>query len=304
VKTCTVAHRAEPDLLQTLADAIQSELAGDGADAGARPAHLVAGVVHDEIVELIAHPLDCHPTDALMGFTAPENWWCLGVVAHGRAHPATDRRAHPATDRPVPPRAVQVIHLVSRDGEAMSLLREAGAATTTAHRRCLSRHDGGQIHDCCRRALGLATAPPPDDSLELWASIWLDRVLAQALAGHLDHAGWADVAALHAAFDRLAVDERAAARPFVVGHLGAAGRILADAHPWDRLRAQALLGHEPTLGLSPDHVAWMDVGMFARAARAAFLPIEVVLADLDAILPGDAYRRLVATLSGWDLLGA
>ena len=266
--------------------------------------------------------VDLH--DALLGFVAPDDWWAVGVAVsgsvvgdagpgHGRGRP----RRHRAASR------VRVTALVARDGRAVSVVRRGSQAET------LDEPPSGLVGDSLRRALGLPTPPPPETTTGYWVALWLDRVVASAVAtpgrpgGPSEPRGpggpavartWPAVAALHPAWPEACAPTPAA--------LAAATARLASRWPWPRLRfhlpatlaalsatrapGDASVGGAAAPVDGPDEVlpglptravaAWMDDGMFARAVDG-MLPLAADLFDACAhLLPPGALTQLAATI--------
>ena len=238
--------------------------------------------------ELATRPLDgAHPLDALLGFVAPPRWAALGVATPGTGH---------ALDGDRPPERVHVTMLLARSGASAGVLRRGDRATR------LGDPPEGLVADACRRALGLATAPPPATTAGLWARWWLDR-LVQASAERAPGSpvpGWADAVALHPAKCVPAPGEPAP-EPAAVA---AATLGLADAWGWGRLRehpgvADMLPGPGPSAGaLTPEVAAWMDDGMFARWLLSALPPPDDLLDACWGLLPEAVAARVAATVAG------
>jgi hypothetical protein len=94
--------------------------------------------------------------------------------------------------------------------------------------------------DACYRAMGLATPPPPADSTELWAAMWLDRLLADAARGEpatdVRTAAWTHPAVELFAAHEPGLTDAAVARLARLGHL------MGRAKPWPDLRQRARRG--------------------------------------------------------------
>ena len=151
-------------------------------------------------------PLPGDPLDDLVGLHAPGPWWCVGVATTGLARglPETAVLKPRGGDRPGHP--VQIVHLVSRAGDAVSVHRLRGgaggeheAAPSASFRRGPMTAWGGLLDDHLRRVLDLPCAAPPASTVELWATCWLDALLSAALRGDLAGATWAEMVAFHPA---------------------------------------------------------------------------------------------------------
>jgi hypothetical protein len=262
------------DALMSLVTATEAELAAAGVDGAI--IHLSA--LAPEGQGLTWFPLEgSHPLDLLLGFLAPPHWRALGVSCQGDAHLLGAGQPAAPAPRTQPHRATVTV-LLDRSGGSAGLLRRGPAATT------LPGPPQGEIADACRRALGLATAPPPATTLDLLTLTWLDRVVD--LAGRAETASrlrtWAAVARLHPA--AAAEGHRAAATVSPVA-LAASAATLADAWPWARLRAHpsalALPGRLP----SAAEAAWMDDGMWARWLLSRLPAADDLVAAVDGLLP-------------------
>lgn len=299
------AEVADLDHLELVATRLEASLSDDRSfspDPGDHPAPLLLGaIVHGDTVELMLKPVDRHPVDELMGFTVPAEWTCIGVATGAWAStfdPSGPRRPRPTgIDR----RRVRVLHLVSRSGVSVNILREASVEPVVQRRRASPLEDLGQVDDCCRRSLGLATAPAPADSRELWAYLWLDRVLAETAAGCLDRATWPDLAALHPAYTVAIAQDDPELNRHVIDHLVLAGEFFTAQHPWRELLRLTRLDAGP-IPLPTEVAAWMDTGMYARTALSVFPELDDTLLDLNALLDTAPYRRLVDTIEAWGLL--
>jgi hypothetical protein len=231
--------------------------------------------------------------DALLGFTAPPAWHVIGAVSEGTAHPL---------DGGVPQTA-RVIHLVSRQGESASVVRLLGDDDVQVD--ASAGPPDGRLDEVCRRVLALPTAPPESSPQALWASTWLDRVLARSAGSGTRAAAlsWADVAALHPAVTVIAPDDPALAAE-AGDHLEEMGNALVLAFGWGALRARCAAGEWPVPGIPPSLAAWMDDGMFARWAMFAYPALDVLFDDLDVLLAPDVHARIATTLTRWRLLTA
>jgi hypothetical protein len=168
--------------------------------------------------------------------------------------------------------------LLDRQDAGAGLMR-AGEAVTPLPERPV-----GTVADACRRALGLATAPAPPSTLELWTLAWLDRLVEVAAGGggRARLGTWAQVAGLHAAVGPLTGTAAGASGP---GALAASARALAGAWPWARLRADPrvvpLPGGPPSAALA----TWMDDGMWARWLLGRFPAVDDLVTAVHALLP-------------------
>jgi hypothetical protein len=293
------------DALELVAAQIDTALGDDTAfsdDPADHPTPLLVGAVLDTgRSALMVKPAAGHPVDELLCFVAPDDWSCVGVASGAWASTFDPRRPHRPRPSNIDRRRVRLVHLVARSGASVNILREAGAEPVVERRPSAPIVDHGMIDDCCRRALGLATAAAPADSRELWVCAWLDRVLAEAAAGRLRGAAWPDIACLHPAYDLVAAEGQPALAAWVVEHLVRAGELLTERYSWREVQRLSERGAGP-VRVPPAVAAWMDTGMFARTALSSYPDLDDTLLDLDALLDAAAYRRLVEALEAWRIL--
>ena len=258
----------------------------------------------DGDVRVFMKPLDCHPAQALMGWYAPEGWWCLGVASGGWA--STSDPDAPGAPRPsqVDRRRIRMLHLVSREGEAYFAANDPLNGPFHRHEMGPPAGAVGLIDDCVRCALRLPTAPAPDDPAEYFALVWIDRLLRAAVSGGFEGASWTAVAGLHPVFDFVRGESEPRVHAWAVDHVARAGELLVKAYPWPRLRKHALQGRGFTHRYPRDVVEWMDLGMFARTSLGHLPPLEDALLDLGHLLGDAVYVQLVDTIEHWGLLAA
>ena len=210
------------------------------------------GIDPDAGAELAVRPLDGHPAEFLLGFSAPLSWRAIGVSAEGWA---TQYEESPlgytvtASAGDVRHR-VRAITLVDRDGATAGLLRSENGRVD---------HDPpgeGLVLDCLRRALGRRTSPPAVSVDLLFATLWLEAVVSvgQRTSGPI---GWAEAQALHPARKLLTGEAQPSAYEVVE-----AARALGRVCDWAQVREQIIRGWD--LGLEPRLAVWMDTGMLSR----------------------------------------
>jgi hypothetical protein len=261
--------------------------------------------------EVACRPLEDHPLSALVGFTAPQDWRALGIRCNGRAR----RLQPPRTDDPgagAVPTPVVLTMLLDRAGRGAGIMRHGQVVTP------LPGPPEGVVADACRRALGLPTAPPPQDTIELWVLIWLDRLVETvAVLGRAErYATWETIAALHpAAPGQPAQTGRPQAPPSAAPleptaapiALAEATRQLAEAWPWSRLRVDPDVADTAGPPLPSDIAQWMDDGMFARWVLAELPELADLASAVDALLPPAlataVARTVTATGVPWPLSG-
>lgn len=248
----------------------------DGFDLGVRP-------LEDELSVV----------EALAGFTAPAEWLAIGVVTEGNARHLAD---------PGERRRVRCVHLVDRSGASGSTLRLQGEEVTVLGGA--DEQPSGRIDDVCRRALGLSTSPPEHTSAELWASVWLERLLEHRGCTPTDmRLPWRDVAELHPAV-ALMVGEADGERwgPEAAQHLTRLGELLAEIHSWPVLRLACAAGEWPVDSVPSEVAHWLDDGAFSRWVLGEFPPLDQLAAAACEVVPPSVRRRLRATLRSWQLL--
>jgi hypothetical protein len=300
----------ETERLDSLASAIEAVLARD-VD---HPPTLVVAIDDGDEVEVRLRALDHHPSLELEGLVAPPSWWCLGVVSGGFARPY-DLGTEPVGATPRDRYRVHLAHLVARTGLSARVLRdqrtgEVVVQDTTSYRDHAvgaadpigREHAGGQLDDYLRCALGLPTPPPHRGTVELFAALWIHRVMNEAAMHRLLDASWPHIAGQHPVLDvpRAVGDDQL--QQFALADLVRAGALMAEAHPWDRVRATCQLGIGPVSGPPADLAGWLDTGAFSRLVMAMFGPIEDLLVDLHELVRPEVHAQLIDTIGAWGLL--
>jgi hypothetical protein len=226
-------------------------------------------------------PLDEHPIDALAGFTAPDDWFAVGVASDGWAH-----SLEPATR--VARQRIRMIALVARDGSEVSAMRRYG----NDELEFLAGRGEGDLADTLRRVLGLATAPPSVHIGELMAKIWLEAIIAAGRRGkHATKLSWERAAVLHPAMELVTY-------PVTANNLPALAADIAGRMDWERLRRRMAEGHDA----QAIEAAWMDTGMFARRMVNGRPPIDDLLRRANHRLTPAASARVHEALEAWGLL--
>src|SRR5690606_9953570 len=145
-------HLATDASLHLLADHLTEALAGGELE----PCLLHVATPDVDGFELGVKPLDgLHPTDVLLGTTAPADWHAVGIATHGWAYHVAER-GDPARRR----HRVHVVTLLSRSGEHAHRVR---ADDEDVEEALGAEPPGGEQVDLLRRVLGLRTDPPPCD---------------------------------------------------------------------------------------------------------------------------------------------
>ncbi len=292
------ARRVDPERLATVLD-LSLRHASDGTDDGSGGGPALAVGVHgirSEAFELALHPLvGPDPVRSLFGFVAPRQWDAFGVVAGG-----TSRRPHAETghapgdgDDPTP---IHIGVLVSRSGTQALATRRPGGAID---RIVPADQCGGRVPDACRRVLGLATAPPAGDTAELWATLWLETLLAGSLTD-LRTIGWAEAVRAFPCFDVVVAGDPDLAA-LAADHIVELGQAARRAWPWEQLLASCRAGLVPACGLEADEARWMDAGIFSREVLGRFPPLADLLGDLTAVLTVEVVARIEQALAAWGL---
>jgi hypothetical protein len=242
-------------------------------------------------------PLEgAHPSDLLVGFTAPADWYALGTAARGWSYPRAERgqadRTRLRTD---------VVLLITRSGEFAYRVHTEDGSSFGAE----AGEPAGAQFDTMRRCLGLPTAPPPAGTDVLFAHFWLGELLATP-PGALGC--WDDVAALHLAH---ALAEEFAGNPHMIeiGHdlavasdgvadaaLSQAMVVYADVYDWGALRMLVEAGKRSFADCTPAMARWFDNGSFARHLLSGFPSLRVLESAAAEMLPGPIARQLSATL--------
>lgn len=225
-------------------------------------------------VDLHAKPFEGHPAEVLAGFTAPPEWFGVGVLVTGWQHDLTGRREKARA---------RITTIVCRDGAAVDAVR------TEADGLRMTEGDAvGFVPDTLRRVLGLPTAPPAPGDLEEWmAKCWLQIVLTQTKRGkRAPKLRWREVAALHPAIDTVGADP---------ADLAAVAPELATKMTWERFRRIHAEDGD-------DVAAWMDEGMFARYEVGGRPPVAELVRSARTRLSPAALARVEETLLEWGLL--
>lgn len=230
--------------------------------------------------ELGVGPLDgAHPTDVLLGLTAPPHWHAVGIASSGWAHHVSER-GDPGRRR----HRVHVVSLLSRTGEHAH--RTTSDDPELAGRLGREAPVGEQV-DLLRRVLGLPTDPPPVDASAYWSIQWLAG-LVSADPPVTDVAGAME---LHPALRLLRHGSRGDDAD-VEDVLAAFHRVLG----WGRLRELASQGRYEATDLAPADAAWLDEGAFARFVLNRCAPLHVLRARLATHVPHPVARAVVEVL--------
>ncbi len=149
----------------------------------------------------------------------------------------------------------------------------------------------GRLSDYCHRVLGMPTPPPPASTDELWAALWLERVMRRVTGDPGWAPGWTVPADLHPAFDL-----GDSARDVEV-----AARQLTSEWTWAALRRAAVGGDGPVQGVGSATAEWFDTGSLARYLLSTLPTIDELTCDLALLLPAPLVDRIAGTLESWSL---
>jgi hypothetical protein len=234
------------------------------------------------------------PVLELVGRAIPSNWIAVGLRAGAHARRGDD----PATAH-----SGNVVHIVHRDGTAVTVL-----SFPSVDRLILGPDTeirDGRVPDACRRLLGLPTAPPPPSMTAFVVDSWL--AVCAKTATLSPGLTWPEVVSLHPATadgmtspmpprtERLRPGTGAEVP--TPADIAAATERLGASLGWERFHAACLASRfTPCPNLSTDAAAWMDAGMFARWVQGELPSRELVLDVLDAVLQPGASDRVWATL--------
>jgi hypothetical protein len=231
-----------------------------------------------------------HPLDVLVGFTAPEAWNAIGVVADGTAH---HLGASTTTTR------VRLAFLVARNGaQASALVAQDETALPAPGREPAE----GLLNDALRRCLDLPTAPAASPPSRWLTSSWLDRLTLQAAPRPT---------APPVRTPEQALAQHPLARPSGgrrrVGSAALHQALMAvDAAGWEAVRCAATgaaPSSEPVAvaaeSVSPALARWADAGCLARLLEAELPPPAFLLDAAQATLPQPVLACVLATAESW-----
>jgi hypothetical protein len=285
----------EPDPLDRLVTLLDAACRDDGWHQPHRLVSLEPAPTEDE-PDAIAFGFRVlaegeHPLDHLLGFVAPPSWTGLGVVCFGWAAPAPpdiSRGTVAEDDRPSrhpDRRRVRVVTIVDRSGR-----EEATASLDDG--TVIDEPGSGIVSDAVRRALAIATPPPPVSTGELFAARWLEAIAAAGRA-----LTWPEAAVLHPALQVLRESGRRPQPEELIG----CGRSLQRTVPWEDLRRRAAEGRADALGVPAELAAWMDDGMFARWALARVPTLPSLLQACAGTVSPAVLQRVRRALRAWNL---
>lgn len=266
--------------LHLLADHLADALADDQL----QPCILHVGGIDGDGFDLGVKPLDgAHPTEHLLGLTAPDDWHAVGIATHGHAYHVADR-GDPDRRR----HRVHVVTLLSRTGEHAHRIRadDPGIAAALSEEVPV-----GEQVDLLRRVLQLPTDPPPCDASAYWSTEWLARLVS----ADPPVLTLRDAFATHPAMELLQRDGRRAireARRDAEDVLRAFHRVAT----WPRMRTLAASERFPIPELLPGDADWLDDGSFARFLLNRCPPLPLLRARLALHLPSDVAEAVLEVL--------
>jgi hypothetical protein len=247
----------------------------------------VSDAGHDEGDLHLKPLLGGDPAAELRGFRCPDEWQTFGIASRARL-----RSLDP--DGPEPEQT-SFVFLVGRSGAAIAL---AGDDLGRPLRLEARGEQCGRVPDACRRALGLATPPPPCDTRTWFALQWLDRACEIALE-EARRFSWEQLAGLYP----LATPAFRAELPGPLAeHLIMLGDIAGSVLDWDRLRERAIADDPGGCRLAPHEAAWTDEGTFARILLEPYPELADLVEILQPRLEPDTQAQLAATLHAWRCL--
>ena len=213
-------------------------------------------------------PIDGHPLNTLLGFTAPPEWLAIGVCAEGWAA-SLDSGVRPSKSKGR--MRVRNTTLVARNGAVASGMRLAGSELEQMGEGV------GTILDALKRAVGVATAPP-EVSFEGWvARMLLTLIIGDTPRGHR-RVPWSQV------------------RPTLERY-----KELAAEGSWETLRSVASKREHVVADLAPAEAAWMDEGMFSRWVIGGMPSYEHLLDEARKACTEEAFSQVRRQLKAWGL---
>lgn len=254
--------------LHLLADHLTDAL----AEGDIEPCLLHVAAPDQDGFDLGIAPLDGrHPTDVLLGQTAPPEWHAAGIATHGWAYHVADR-GDPRRRR----HRVHVVTLLSRSGEHAHRTR---ADDPEVDGLLDGELPTGEQVDLLRRVLGLPTDPPPCDASTYWSIEWLSALLAHEEPVRT----LADAIVLHPVTELLRRGTSIEGTD-LVDVLTAFHRVVS----WSRMRELASLARFTVPDLGPQDASWLDEGAFARFLLNRCPPLHVLRRRLHLSLSAEA----------------
>ncbi len=235
-----------------------------------------------EHVQIGVKPLDDHhPSELLVGFTAPDHWHALGVVTRGWAYRLAERGT------PDRPRArVHVVTVLTRSGEVAHRTHVEGDRSMADALADTGEDVTGEQIDLLRRAIGLPTDPAPCESAVYWAAEWLAGLLATEPD---ELTTWADITQLHPAAVVLG-------HPVVDGDFIETASAFGRAIGWSTIRSLVSDDRFAVPEVDSTEASWFDDGSFARFVLSRCPPLDMLRSQAKGHLAPTLADRLEATL--------
>ncbi|MBV9040279.1 MAG: hypothetical protein JOZ68_04720 [Acidimicrobiia bacterium] len=218
--------------------------------------------------DLGTKPIDGHPLDTLLGFTAPAEWQASGVSAEGWAA-SMDSAVRPSQSKGR--MRVRTTTLVARSGAVASGVRMAGGELEQMGEGV------GMVLDALKRALGLETAPPDVPFAGWVARMQLLYIIGEGPREHR-RVPWCQ---LRSSLER--------------------HKELADEGSWETLRGLAAKRDNIVADLTPDIAAWMDEGMFSRWVIGGMPSYDHLLEETRRACTPEAFTQVRRQLRAWGL---
>lgn len=264
------AAASRPGPIEPMAIGIERPLHGGHGDTG-NTAHTRSLIGLDPVMEL-------------QGFTAPPDWSTFGVIASAMFH---------YFDVNNETKEGSIIYMVDRSGAQTCTIAPEGFPGPCSLDTGPSPMEG-RLAETVQRVIGVATQPPTHTPTELWARIWVDRIVDMTLSRPPSEVDWSTCASLHPMFDTAPLKPD----PFELGRIV---EILAEVTTWDDLRTRCAKGEDAYVDIDSHQAHWMDAGMFCRWTIESYPSVNHMLEVLEAILPGALICEVLDALGCWDL---
>jgi hypothetical protein len=220
-------------------------------------------------------------TDALLGMTAPDDCWAIGVVTGAWAAPVGSHlrpSAHPEAVR------VRLTVMVDRSAEVVAMSEFADG------RPAPEPPLEGPTVDALRRALTLPTPPPDVKPSDLFAELWLLQLAEEGRSRRAEgkRLTWPRATRLHFAIQLLEQSGTRTRPDLFVRYVEAFANVLQ----WADVR-RGITDRGWLAGLMPDGVAaWMDDGMLCRWLLGGLPPVTESIKEARRVLAPSAIERL------------
>jgi hypothetical protein len=225
--------------------------------------------------------------EALCGFLAPAYWHVLGVLTEGNAFHTNEE----GTRKVGSAGRARIVHLVHRSGVAASIIRSQDEGPILSPEAPI-----GRVDDYLRRALAIPASPPEVTTLELWATVWLDHVLAR------EPVTWPDAIGLHPAVEAVRKTPDLPLEIDAERDLVRVGRAFANVMSWEQLRTDCATGHWHANEVPPHLAAWLDEGSFSREILGGWPPMLELADAATQMLPVPVANGITEALDAWELL--